>query len=77
MRRINSLVAGSVGGRPTGLARVFDVSNFAATSLRCQPRIVCGDTIEAICYDAERPSFFPMVASVTRCPSVSRNRPST
>ena len=53
----------------------YVVSNFFATRLRCQPRIVSGFTMLATSSSARLPSCFPISARDRRSPSVRRKRP--
>ena len=52
--------------------RWVEPSNFWATSLRCQPRMVSGLTMVATSCKAFFPSFWPMSANVLRSLSVNR-----
>ena len=58
------LQLGSTVGRP-GALRWAEPSNFWATSVRCQPRIVSGLTIVATSAGACFPSLRPMPASAS------------
>ena len=59
MRTTNASNSGSMVGRP-GALRCVEPSNFCATRLRCQPRIVSGLTILATSARAFFPSLWPM-----------------
>src|SRR5438034_10984149 len=47
MRTTNASSSGSTGGRP-GALRCMEPSNFWATSVRCQPRIVSGVSVQVM-----------------------------
>ena len=61
--KISDSTSGGTGGRPAD-RRYREPSNFCATSLACQRRIVSGLTIVAMASRAFRPSCFPILASV-------------
>src|SRR2546425_11018593 len=61
MRTINASSSWSIVGRP-GDCRCWEPSNFWATRVRCQPRIVSGLTIWATPVRACLPSFWPITA---------------
>ena len=70
---MSASVAGSTRGRP-GYDRLFEPSNFAATSRRYQPRIVSGLAIQVTLARAFRPNLRPISASVARSGSDKRSR---
>src|SRR6266705_2842766 len=74
MRTTKSSTSLSIVGQP-GALRYWEPSNFWATSLRCQPRIVSGLTILATSCRACFPNLWPISASVLRSPSLNRTRP--
>src|SRR6266704_4943848 len=61
MRTTNASSSWAIMGRP-GALRCVEPSNFWATNLRCQPRMVSGLTIVATSASACLPSFLPMSA---------------
>ena len=61
-------------GRP-GAVRCWEPSNFFATSLRCQARMVSGFTMLATSAKICLPSFFPIAARALRSLSLSRILP--
>src|SRR6266511_2146439 len=61
MRTTNASTSGSILGRP-GALRCWEPSNFWATSLRCQARIVSGVTMVATSSRACLPNLLPMSA---------------
>ena len=64
----------STRGGP-GYVRFVEPSNFLATSLRCQHKIVSGVTMLVTSSRARLPKRFPISASVNRSAFVRRKRP--
>ena len=72
IRTTRASTSGATAGRP-GYCRCLEPSNFLATSLRYQAKMVSGWATQATARSALRPRRFPISARVARSGSLNRN----